>query len=245
MKKILIFGATSAIVEATARIWAQEGHQLYLVARNKERLLAIANDLKIRGAQQVDIAVCDINDYAQHQQLITNAIEVLDTIDIVLIGHGSLSNQQLCEKNFNLTLVELNTNAISTMSLLTHLSNYFEAHRKGCIAVITSVAGDRGRQSNYIYGAAKGALALFMQGMRQRLYKSNVNVLTIKPGFVDTAMIAHLKKNLLWSKPEVVAKKIHQGILKGKSVIYAPGFWFLIMSLVRIIPETLFKKIKL
>lgn len=245
MKKILIIGATSAIVEATARIWASEAHELYLVARNKERLNAVAADLQIRGAKKVHTSCLDLSDYSEHKKLIDKAINTLKGIDIVLIGHGSLSNQKNCQQDFSLTHAEFTTNALSVISLLTHLANYFETQQGGTIAVISSVAGDRGRQSNYVYGSAKGAVTLFMQGLRQRLYKSKVHVLTIKPGFVDTPMTSHIPKGILWAQPEQVAKKIHKHIVTNKNVLYVPGFWFFIMNLVRAIPEAFFKRMHL
>lgn len=246
MKKILIIGATSAIAEATARLWAAGGHRLYLIGRNDERLVTIAADLKIRGAEFVHYAALDLNDFTQHGTALDAASNALEGLDIVLIAHGTLGNQQTCEQDFNITLQELNTNAISVISLLTHLASRFEAMKHGSIAVISSVAGDRGRQSNYVYGTAKGAVTIFLQGLRNRLHKSGVQVLTIKPGFVDSPMTAAIdKKGLLWAKPEAVARNIIKGIEVRRNVIYAPWFWVAIMGVIRLIPEAIFKKLKL
>lgn len=246
MKKILIIGATSAIAEATARLWAAEGHKLYLLGRNDERLALIAADLKIRGAEAVQYAALDLNDFAQHGAALDAAAAALEGLDIVLIAHGTLGNQKASEQDFSVTLRELNTNAISAMSLLTHLANRFEAQKHGSIAVISSVAGDRGRQSNYVYGTAKGAVTIFLQGLRNRLHRSGVQVLTIKPGFVDTPMTAGIdKKGPLWANPETIARSIVGGIEKGRDVVYAPWFWMGLMSVIRVIPEQIFKKLKL
>lgn len=245
MKKILIIGATSAIAEATARLWAEQGQRFYLLGRNAERLDNIAADLKVRGAESAQFAVLDVNDFTQHACALEAATKALDGIDIVLIAQGTLSDQKVCEKDFAMTLQELNTNAISVISLLTHLANYFEVQKHGCIAVISSVAGDRGRQSNYIYGTAKGAVTIFLQGLRSRLYKSGVQVLTIKPGFVDTPMTATLKKGLLWVKPDAIARSICAGIECKRDIVYSPWFWMPIMSLIKHIPECLFKKINI
>ena len=244
-KRILIIGATSAIAEATARVWAAENNQLYLVARNEERLQCIAKDLDVRGANTVEYATFDANNFDAHQAMIDQAIQSLGGLDVALIAHGTLSDQQACEQDFSVALTEFNTNAISVMSLLTHLANYFEAQKQGTLAVISSVAGERGRQSNYIYGAAKGAVSIFLQGLRQRLDKSGVHVLTIKPGFVDTPMTKDLKKGALWAQPEAIAKLINQGVASKKNTIYTPGYWALIMAVIRAIPERLFKKIAL
>ena len=245
MKKILIIGVTSAIVEATARLWATEGHQLYLVARDEERLQTIAQDLKIRGAGEVHTKVLDLNLFENHVPFIQNIIQTMGSIDIAYIGYGTLGNQKDCEQDFNLALDELNTNAISVISLLTPLANYFETRQGGTIAVISSVAGDRGRQSNYVYGTAKGAVSIFLQGLRQRLQKSGVNVLTIKPGFIDTPMTREFKKGALWATPEAAAKSIHKAINKGRNVCYVPWFWLGIMSIIRLIPEAIFKRLRL
>lgn len=243
MKKILIIGATSAIAEATARLWAAQGHRLYLLGRNAERLASMAADLKVRGAESTQFAVLDVNDFAQHAAVLDAAVAALDCIDIVLIAHGTLGDQKACEQDFAATLQELNTNAISVISLLTHLANRFESQGYGSIVVISSVAGDRGRQSNYVYGTAKGAVTIFLQGLRQRLHKSGVQVLTIKPGFVDTPMTAEFKKGLLWAKPEAIARSICAGLEKRRDVIYAPWFWWGVMGMIKLIPAFLFKRL--
>lgn len=245
MKKILIIGATSAIAEATARLWAIQGHRLYLLGRNAERLQAIGADLKVRGAESVQQALLDVNDFEQHATLLDTAVTALDGLDIVLLAHGTLGDQMACERDFAATLLELNTNAISVISLLTLLANRFETQKHGAIVVISSVAGDRGRQSNYVYGAAKGMVTLFMQGLRNRLHKSGVQVLTVKPGFVDTPMTAEFKKGPLWVAPETIAHSILRAIQKRRNVIYTPWFWLPIMLVIRAIPERIFMKLKL
>jgi short-subunit dehydrogenase len=243
MKKILIIGATSAIAKATARLWATNGEHIYLVGRNGESLDTIAADLRVRGAASTQFSVHDMNDFDQHAAVLDAADVALGGIDIVLIAHGTLGDQKACEQNFTIALEQINTNAISAISLLTHLANRFEAKRHGSIVVISSVAGDRGRQSNYVYGTAKGALTIFLQGLRQRLHKSGVQVLTIKPGFVDTPMTTSFKKGLLWAKPEKIAHSICRAIEKRSDVVYAPWFWGVVMSAIRAVPEWVFKRI--
>ncbi len=245
MRKTLIIGATSAIAEATARRLAEAGDALYLVARNETKLEAIANDLKTRGAISVHIETLDVMDYDRHEAVIDAAISALDGLDLALIAHGTLPDQNACEQSFALTRKEFELNALTTISLLTHLANYFEEKRRGTIAVISSVAGDRGRQSNYIYGAAKGTVAIFLQGLRNRLYKSGINVITIKPGFVDTPMTVEFSKGILWAQPGKVAQDIYDAIVKKKDEIYTPRFWRTIMRVIRLIPEFLFKRLNL
>lgn len=242
---ILIFGATSAIAEATARIWAQGGHYLCLVARNRERVDAIAADLSVRGAGSVKSILLDINDMHQHEHVINEAATAMGGIDVVLVAHGTLGEQQACEQDFDLALAEFTTNALSVFSLLTHLANRFESQAHGTIVVLSSVAGDRGRQSNYIYGSAKGAVTLFLQGLRQRLFKFGVHVVTIKPGFVDTPMTAGFQKGGLWARPETIATGIHKAVERRLDVVYVPWFWRPIMAVIRAIPETVMKRLSL
>jgi decaprenylphospho-beta-D-erythro-pentofuranosid-2-ulose 2-reductase len=245
VKKILVIGATSAIAEHCARIWASRGDALYLVARNEERLQSIAADLKVRGAVQADTYCTDLNELDQHLFLLDAAEAKLGGLDTVLIAHGTLSDQKACEQSVEETLAEIKTNALSTISLLTIVANRFETRKAGTIAVISSVAGERGRASNYVYGSAKAMITAFTSGLRQRLYQSNVSVVTIKPGFVDTSMTAALKKGFLWVKPDSVAAKIVWSIDKRKDAVYVPSFWWAIVTLVKAIPNRIFKKMSL
>lgn len=243
MRHILIIGATSAIAEATARHFARDGDRLFLVARNPDRLSAVAADLKSRGASQVESFVMDANDTNQHEALMAQADAALGGLDTVLIAHGTLSDQKACEASYGATLTELQTNCLSVISLLTHVANLFEKQHKGTIAVISSVAGDRGRQSNYVYGTAKAAVTTFLQGLRGRLHRSGVNVITIKPGFVDTPMTAEFKKGPLWASPEQIGKGIYRAMARRKETVYLPAFWIIIMTIIRVIPEGIFKRL--
>ena len=245
MRRVLIVGAGSAIAEATARIFAARGEALYLVGRKRQVLEAMAMDLKVRGAPVVGIEVLDANNLTEHEPMLDRAEAQLGGLDTVLIAHGTLSDQKACESSAELTVRELTTNAISTASLLTPLAARFEARRGGAIAVISSVAGDRGRQSNYVYGSAKSLVTTFTSGMRQRLAKSGVAVITIKPGFVDTPMTAAFRKGVLWAQPQQVATGIVRAIDRSASVAYLPGFWRPIMAVIRAIPEQVFLRLKL
>ena len=242
MSKILVIGATSAIAEHCTRIWAGRGDKLFLVARNKDHLQTIATDLKVRGTAQTYTYCTDLNDMQSHTTLLDNAESTLNGIDMVLIAHGTLSKQKTCEQSVKQTMMEIKTNALSTISLLTLIANRFEAKREGTIAVISSVAGDRGRASNYVYGPAKAMITTFTSGMRQRLHKSNVAVVTIKPGFVDTPMTSEFKKGFLWAKSSAVAIKIVKAIDQRKDEVYVPAFWLVIMTVIKVIPMTLFKR---
>ena len=158
MRKTLIIGATSAIAQATARFFAETGDDLFLVARNADKLADTADDLQVRGAGAVHTAALDVLDYDQHKPMIDAAIDTMDGLDLVLVAHGTLPDQKACEQSFELIQKEFDINALSTISLLTHLANYLERKGQGTIAVISSIAGDRGMQSNYVYGSAKGAV---------------------------------------------------------------------------------------
>ncbi|HKV58003.1 MAG TPA: SDR family oxidoreductase, partial [Ktedonobacteraceae bacterium] len=243
--KILIIGATSAIAHETAKCFAKDGAELFLVGRSSEKLESVQNDLKVRGAKRAESYVLDISQLDRHQEMIEAAIESMGGLDMALIAHGTLSDQRLSQENVTKTLEEFTTNCTSVISLLTLLANYFEPRKHGCIAVISSVAGDRGRQSNYVYGAAKGALTVFLQGLRGRLAKSGVAVVTVKPGFVDTPMTASIRKGLLFASPRKVGEGIYHAMLKGKEVVYLPWFWRPIMLIVKSIPEPLFKKLSI
>ena len=243
--KILIIGATSAIAKATARIYAERKQELFLIARNEEKLDALAADLTVRGAHTVDHAIVDLNKHRDHGKAIDAAFDFLGTIDVALICHGSLPDQDASEVNFKLAEREINTNGLSVISLLTILSSKFKQQGSGTIAVITSVAGDRGRASNFVYGAAKSMVSAYLQGMRGKLFPHKVHVVDIRPGLVDSPMTAHLKKGPLWSSPERIANKIVASIAAGRHTVYAPGYWRGIMFVVRLIPNFIFKRLKI
>jgi short-subunit dehydrogenase len=245
MRRILIMGATSAIAEATARRFASRGDALFLIARNAQQLQAVAEDLKIRGAHLVQAYVLGASEMDRYADLLDVAAGQMGGIDAALIAHGTLSDQGACQQSIELLRQEFITNVISYMAVCTLLANRFEAQRHGVIAVISSVAGDRGRQSNYVYGAAKAAVTAFTSGLRQRLYPRGVSVVTIKPGFVATPMTAAFKKGFLWASPETVARAIVHAMDSGTPVVYAPWFWRPIMWVVRSIPEFIFRRLKM
>jgi decaprenylphospho-beta-D-erythro-pentofuranosid-2-ulose 2-reductase len=245
MRRIFIFGATSAIAEATARRFAGSGTSFFLAARDRDKLEALADDLRARGAATVATAVADALDFGRHQALVNAAFEALCGLDTVLIAHGTLPDQKSCEESFEAARRAFEVNALGVMSLLTHVANRFEAQGFGTIAVLGSVAGDRGRQSNYVYGAAKGAVSVFMQGLRNRLHRRGVHVLTIKPGLVDTPMTAAFRKGILWAIPHKIASGVYTAIENKKDVVYLPWFWSPIIRVIRTLPESIFKRLRL
>jgi len=245
MQRILIIGATSAIATDVARAFSQEACSLFLVGRSGDKLERLAEDLKARGARDVHTHTFDASDLSTHSQLMDKAVQALGTIDGALIAHGFLPNQAECQIDWEKSQYSFQVNLYSQLCFLTYLANYFESQRAGCLAVISSVAGDRGRQSNYVYGAAKSALSIFVDGVRNRLYPAGVKVVTIKPGFVDTPMTEGLKKGPLFASSEVVGKRIHAAMKSGADVVYVPWFWRIIMTIICAIPESIFKRMKL
>ena len=244
MKKILIIGATSTIAQQTARRLCDENVAMHLLGRDLEKLKDIAADLQVRGAS-VTMSVIDFNDLAMHDTIMKNSIAQLDGIDLAVMAYGTLPEQHLCEHDVELATREITTNFLSAQSLLSYIANQMESQGFGTIAAISSVAGDRGRKSNYIYGSAKAGLTVYLQGLRNRLAVKNVHVLTIKPGFVDTPMTREFKKGLLWVGPDKVAQDIVRAIRKKQDVLYTPWYWQWIMLIIKLIPERIFKKMNL
>lgn len=244
-ERVLALGATSAIAEATLRLLADAGAHFFLVGRDAQKLAAVRADLLTRGAVSVATSVADLNDTAAHPALLEKAAKTLGTIDLSLIAHGILGDQMQAQADYAAAEQILRTNFLSSVSLITWLANYFETNRHGVLAVISSVAGDRGRKSNYVYGASKGGLNLFLEGVRNRIDRLGVHVLTIKAGFVATPMTAHLPRNSLFAKPSTVALAILKAIKKRKDVAYVPPVWAMIMMVVRAIPDRFFKKMNL
>ena len=244
--RVLIIGATSAMAAACARRWAADGAQLMLVGRDADKLEAVARDLTVRGAASAATFVLDALDTPRHAEMLAAASRTLGAIDVVLIAHGTLPDQQSCQSDVPQTLREFASNATSVIALLTILATHFEQQRHGALAVITSVAGDRGRPSNYVYGSAKAAVSTFCEGLRPRLFKSGVSLTDIRPGFVNTPMTAGLPlPALLVAEPDDVAARIVKGIASKRDVLYVPAFWALILLVVRLLPRTIFKRLSL
>ena len=188
----------------------------------------------------------DLDRLDQHPALLDRAAQALGGIDIALLAHGTLPDQVACQQSVAMMLAAIHTNALSVISLATLLANAFEARGQGVLVAIGSVAGDRGRQSNYVYGAAKGMVGLFLQGLRNRLNGKGIQIITVKPGFVDTPMTAAFeKKGLLWAQPDQIAKGIVAAVEHRRDVVYLPWFWRWIMAVIRHIPEGVFKRMKL
>ena len=244
-RRILVLGATSGIAEACCRLWAERGDSLFLVARNSDRLSAVAADLRTRGASYIDSAVANLDDTSIHPELLAHAINSLAGLDIAFFALGALGDQQKSERGFAEAGQILHTNLVAPVSLLTWLANYCAQRHSGTLAVLSSVAGERGRKSNYVYGSSKAGLIAFVDGLRNRIDREGVRVMTIKPGPVKTAMTQGMKGSEKFADVETVAATLVKEIDKGTDVVYVPGIWRIIMTVIRAIPERVFKKLNL
>ncbi|WP_127089839.1 SDR family oxidoreductase [Aquabacter cavernae] len=244
--RIAIFGATSDIAVAYARRSAAQGARLVLFARDAVALETVAADLKVRGATAVEIRHADFADLSTLPQVSRDAFAAFGGLDVALVAYGSLPDQTALNADPAALKAALDLNFVSPVLLANLLAAPFETARAGAIAVITSVAGDRGRQSNYAYGAAKGGCQTFLEGLRHRLFPAGVTVLDIRPGFVATKMTAHLPQGgPLWATPDQVAGDIVAALEKGRAVLYTPWFWWPIMTIVKSVPRALFHRTKL
>jgi decaprenylphospho-beta-D-erythro-pentofuranosid-2-ulose 2-reductase len=244
MKKIVILGATSAIALEVERQLARQGHELLLIARSSQRLAEIQADLLIRGAREVWTYSADLSSIQQHAAIFDFARITLPGFDTVLLAYGSMHPQKDSETSVDILLEELQVNFVSAAAILTLFAADLEQRREGCLAAITSVAGDRGRRSNFVYGSAKGGLSLFLQGLRSRLHAAGVRVITLKPGPVQTPMTDHLPNSGRFADPEQVARDIVRTLeRRSPDVVYTPKMWRYVMTAVRHIPETVFKRL--
>lgn len=252
MKDIVIIGASSAIARACCRQWLTEAVgkdepvSFFLVGRSAEKLEQTASDLLARGARSVVYHVADLSDTQSHGDLLDAVSRKLESIDVVLMAHGTLPDQGACERDASVALHEFENNATSFIALLTRLAHRLEFQGRGTMAVITSVAGDRGRPSNYLYGSAKAAVSTFCEGLRARLFRSGVNVIDIRPGFIDTPMTEDLDlPGMLLSSPERAAADIVRAVRRRRWVIYTPWYWRWIMQIIRHIPGRIFVRTRL
>lgn len=244
MRKILILGATSAIAGAMARLLAARGNALFLAARNEPALETLVADLRTRGAVAVAGGRFEALDLTSHAALIDKAADALDGLDTAVLAYGDLPDQAVTENSPDKVVAALYTNFVSAAHLLTLIAARFERQGGGTIVGISSVAGDRGRAANYVYGSAKAGLTCFLAGMRQRLAPKGVKVVTIKPGLVDTPMTRGFQKGPLWSRPEKVAQVAVRALEVGTGMVYAPAYWRFIMWIIRNIPDRLFARMR-
>jgi decaprenylphospho-beta-D-erythro-pentofuranosid-2-ulose 2-reductase len=240
---VLILGATSDVAVALAAKFASEKYSLILAGRDAQKLSVLATDIEIRYRVPVATALFDAIDFKSHE-IFYNSLP--QRPDIVICVFGLLGDQLRAQAEWREGAMIIDSNYTGAVSILSLVANEFEQRKSGIIVGISSVAGDRGRQSNYFYGSAKAGFTAFLSGLRNRLFKSNVHVLTVKPGFMKTKMIEGLKTpGPLTASPEKVASHIYSAILSGSNVTYVLPIWRLVMMVICLIPEGIFKKLKL
>lgn len=246
MSSVLILGATSGIARAVAAEFAAHGYDQILVGRNRQELEAVAADLAVRYQVKTEVLLLDILDFDEHERVLGPCLAAAgQELAGALLFFGYLGDQARAERDFQEARRIIDTNFTACVSILNLLANHFQARRSGFICAVSSVAGDRGRQSNYIYGAAKGGLSVYLQGLRNRLHRANVRVITVKPGFVDTPMTYGRQGMFLVASPKSVARGIYRAVERGTDVAYLPWFWRPIMFVIRSIPEPVFKRLRL
>ncbi|MDF7822462.1 SDR family oxidoreductase [Pontiellaceae bacterium B12227] len=243
MKNVLILGATSDMAQAIAKKYAAEGWSLTLAALEKELLEPIAGDLQVRNEIAVQTLEFDATDFSNHRKL----YESLSTKpDVVIAAFGYMSDQDEVRNDLEDIKRTIDINFTGMASVLSVVAEDFEQRGSGAIAAISSVAGDRGRQSNYIYGSAKAGLSAFLSGLRNRLAPKGIHVMTVKPGFARTKMTENLElPAALTASPEQIADAVFQGLEKKRSVVYTLWMWRFIMLIIKHIPEPIFKKMKM
>ncbi|MFT6433749.1 MAG: short-subunit dehydrogenase [Candidatus Azotimanducaceae bacterium] len=245
-KTVVVFGATSAIAQETCRLHAPHAIRFVLCARDSTKLDIVASDIRSRGEATISTHVVDFSDPSNYANLFELIKKENDAIDIWYFFHGNLPEQKKCEASLSHAKAALQTNVLSILDLLHPVANDLEKQKSGTLVVVSSVAGDRGRASNYMYGTAKGALSIYLQGLRNRLAVHGITVLDVKPGFVKTPMTAHLDNSgFLWASPDAIAADIVAAVKKKSDVIYTPGYWRLIMFVIRAVPEKIFKRLSL
>ncbi len=249
-KTIAIFGATSDIAVAVARLYAEAKWSIVLIGRNEAALAGTRADLLVRGAPEVVVQTADFVNLPALGQVADTACDALGGLDVAFLAYGTLPDQAACEADAALAEAALVINFTSPVLLLGELARRFTsqaaAGRIGTLAAISSVAGDRGRMSNHIYGAAKGGLQRYLQGLRHRLHATGIAVIDIRPGFVSTKMTAHVKQGgPLWATPDQVAKDITNAIAVRGGVLYTPWFWRGVMLIIRAVPSFVFHRTKL
>jgi len=244
-KRILILGATSAIAERWARLRAGRGDRLMLIGRDRDKLAAIAADLRARGAADVLTAESDLADTEGAAERFAAYLERLGGLDLVLVAYGQLGDQASAQRDVEQLERWLRANFLSAAVWCELAAGALEAADGGTLVAISSVAGDRGRRSNYVYGAAKAGLSTFLEGLSHRFAGTAVDVVSVRPGFVDTPMTAHIPKGgPLWATPEQIADDIERAIAKRRSIVYTPWYWWLVMLIVRNLPRPIFDRMK-
>jgi decaprenylphospho-beta-D-erythro-pentofuranosid-2-ulose 2-reductase len=243
MKNILVFGATSAICHELLKLYASTGANFFLLARNDAKLAAVSQDLVARGGKVAGQSCFDFSLLGKLEVAVVHAKAELGHVDLILVAHGTLPDPEKCEASMATVKTCMEDNFTSTAVIIQAAAGLFAIQGKGTLAVFSSVAGDRGRKSNYVYGAAKSGIDTLLQGLQGRFFGTDIRVVNIKPGMIDTPMTQGMETGALWSTPRAIAPTIHRAIAKGRRVCYVPGYWRLIMLVVRCLPTSILARL--
>lgn len=243
---IVLFGATSAIAHAIAKEYANDKqHTFTLIGRTEMRLNACKQELQAYGSIDCDIILIDFSSIDDIQHAIEQCIQRSGRIDMAIVAHGSLTNQEKAQNDIHYLTEEFTLNALSHIIISQLMYNHFAQYGSGILIGIGSVAGERGRKGNYAYGAAKSSIATFLSGLRHGNKHENIHVMTVKPGFVSTPMTSEIPHSFLFVSPEFVAKEVKRGVEQRIEQMYIPTYWRFIMMIIRAIPEAMFKKLNI
>ncbi len=242
---VLILGATSRIAQQVGHRYAEEGHAVYVTARDAAEAELVAADIAIRHEVPTGFGAFDALDMPSHRRFIAEVEECLGPIEVALVAFGEMGDQEESQRDFGMARQVIDINFTGAASICEAIAERMEERGRGAIIGLSSVAGDRGRQSNYIYGSAKGAFTLYLGGLRNRLTKSAVQVLTVRLGFVDTRMTYGMKTGIPIADPTDISRRILRHQQRGSDSVYLPGFWWLIMTIICLIPERIFKRLSL
>lgn len=245
MAKLLIVGSTSGIAQALARHFAGRGDTLALAGRRPDAVRAQAAELAATYGASVAAYPFEAQAFDTHGPLLRQVVSDLGGLDGVIVCHGYLGDQQPGQQHLEEARLTFEINTLSYISLLDAAAAYFEPLGRGFLCALSSVAGDRGKRSNYVYGASKAALTVYLQGLRHRLAPRGVRVLTVKPGFVDTRMTQGMTTGIPAAKPEGVARSIARAIARRRNTVYVPGYWRWLMGALRCLPDSLFNKLSI
>jgi len=245
MNKVIIVGATSPVGRYIAHEFAMRGFSVMVAGRDRDEVSRIAQDIRVRFRTQVFEGFVRMEAFEEHEKFVQDAVAVMGGFDGVVVVAGSMEGVEEAKTNPQALRKVIEINFSGPASLITLCANRLVAQGRGFVAAVTSVAGDRGRATNYPYGSAKGGLSLFLQGLRNRLAPKGIQITTIKPGFIDTRMTFGMKKLLFLASPKKVAKQAVAAILAKKDVVYCPKIWWFVMTIIKLIPERIFKYLRI
>ncbi|MEH6570050.1 MAG: SDR family NAD(P)-dependent oxidoreductase [Halioglobus sp.] len=243
MKNILVFGATSAICHELLKLYAHSGANFSLLARNGAKLAAVADDLVARGGTVAGQSCFDFSLWEKLEAAVADAKAELGHIDLILVAHGTLPDAEKCEASMAAVKTCMEDNFTSAAIIIQSAAGLLATQGAGTLAVLSSVAGDRGRKSNYVYGAAKSGIDTLLQGLQGRFFGTDIRVVNIKPGMIESPMTQGMESGALWSTPQAIAPAIHKAIAKGRRVCYVPGYWRLIMLVIRCLPTSILARL--